>query len=116
MAASPASAAAARAASLRSGAWTRSGQMSSWAAVPTAAASAQPASRSGSADTGAATITARMNVNSAAVPAAAKYPLMAPEKRMTKPITAIAPVASQVFREQRVPIAMLAAPAQASDV
>ena len=83
--------------------------------MPAAAASAHPASGSGSADTGAATIAARMNVNSAAVPAAAKYPLMTPEKRMTKPITAIAPVASHVLCEHSVPIVMLAAPAQASD-
>jgi len=40
--------------------------------------------------------------------------LITPEKRIAKPTTAIAPAASQAFREQNVPNTTFPAPTQAS--
>ena len=66
------------------------------------------------AEFGAGSVTGRTKVSRAPVEAAAKYPLIAPARSVTKPMTAIAPAATHSLREQSVPSVMYAAPTAAS--
>jgi hypothetical protein len=84
------------------------------AQIPAPQARPHPSRRSGIAEFGAGIVAGRTKVRSAPVVAAAKQPLSTPEKRVAKPTTAIAPVASHGSREQRVPSVMKAAPTDAS--
>ena len=80
-----------RAVSARSVARSRGGQISITARRPTPAARPQPASRSGIAETGAGTETDSTKTRTAAVPPAAKYPLITPENKITNPTTSHGP-------------------------
>ena len=99
-----------RAASARSVARSRGGQISITASRPTPAARPQPASRARIAETGAGTETDSTKTSTAAVPPAAKYPLITPENKITNPTTAMAPAASQALPEQAVPSATRTTP------
>ncbi len=75
---------------------------------------AQPVKREGMSCALAGTMTARMNVNSAAFVPAAMYALMMPLKSTTKATTAITTAASTGECEQSVPIVISTAPVRNS--